>query len=32
MRSLSRDGGDMQYDDLRRLTPWLDYIPMYGGP
>jgi hypothetical protein len=32
MRSLSRDGGDMQFDDLRRLTPWLDFIPMYGGP
>ena len=32
MKSLSRDGGDMQFDDQRRLTPWLDYVPMYGGP
>jgi len=32
IRSLSRDGGDMQFDDYKRLTPWLDYIPMYGGP
>lgn len=32
MRSLSRDGGEMQYNDHRRLTPYLDYIPMYGGP
>jgi hypothetical protein len=31
MRSLSVDGGNMQIDDQRRLTPWLDYIPMFGG-